>query len=346
MEGGGFYNQHSHLQFQSILEGLPLLERAAREVCLPDGPCLIADYGSSQGSNSMVPMALAIDTLKGRRDIPVSVVHTDLPCNDFNALFAQCAESTGSYLCNRTEVYSYATGKSFYGQLFPEATVCLGWSSIAVHWLSRVPCILPGHIWTSRAQGDLRKKFAQVAQEDWAAFLLHRAKEIRPGGALVLVGRVSDEKGNTGAEGLIDMADEAFRELVSEGLIHQGEYDRMLIPTYYRTIEEYRAPFDHEPVAAVLKIEECSYSVLHDPLYDTYLHEGDARSFAEAYVTFFEAYSNASFIHSLDPERSAGEIDALRASLYDRLRDKISCSPGAAVCPWNIILMRITRLMA
>jgi hypothetical protein len=343
MEGKGFYNEHSHLQYQAVLKGIPLLERASERIALPESTCIIADYGASEGRNSLFPMARAIDSIRKRKNLAIGVVHTDLPYNDFNALFSQLLESPESYLKNRTDVYSYAAGKSFYESLFPEDTVSLGWSSVAVHWLSHVPREIHGHIWTSRAPGDVRKEFTAVAKEDWQKFLMLRAKELKSGGRLVLVGRVADDRGNTGAEGLLDMANEALKEMVSEGTLHDQEYDRMAIPTYYRTLEEYRAPFSLDTIGRALEIEECSLTALCDPLFDEYRQKGDAGSFADSYVKFFEAYSEASFLSSLDSSRSAAEKEELRQSFYQGVCRRISCDPARAVCPWNLILMTIVK---
>ena len=64
MEGGGFYNRHSALQAAGIARLLPYLEQAARSVEIGDEPVVIADYGSSQGRNSMAPMRIAIEELR------------------------------------------------------------------------------------------------------------------------------------------------------------------------------------------------------------------------------------------------------------------------------------------
>jgi hypothetical protein len=68
-----------------------------------------------------------------------SVVHTDLPGNDFSALFQTLADDPESYLRGDPAVFASAVGRSFYEQILPAGSVTLGWSSWAVQWLSRVP---------------------------------------------------------------------------------------------------------------------------------------------------------------------------------------------------------------
>ena len=55
MEDKGYYNDHSQLQHSTIPYALPFLRHAASSIQLPDhhSPVVLADYGSSQGHNSL-----------------------------------------------------------------------------------------------------------------------------------------------------------------------------------------------------------------------------------------------------------------------------------------------------
>ncbi|MFL5257307.1 MAG: hypothetical protein ACJ8AI_31395, partial [Rhodopila sp.] len=123
MEGHGGYNRRSAVQASGATPALPLLERAAREAALPigDAAIIVADYGSSEGHNSLEPMAAAICILRARAGPAraVSVVHTDLPGNDFGALFQLLATDPASYLRDDPAVFASAVGRSFYGQILP-----------------------------------------------------------------------------------------------------------------------------------------------------------------------------------------------------------------------------------
>jgi len=55
MEGAGFYNKHSAAQAAGIDRILSLLARAAMDVPIGDETLVLADYGASQGRNSMAP---------------------------------------------------------------------------------------------------------------------------------------------------------------------------------------------------------------------------------------------------------------------------------------------------
>lgn len=99
MEGGGVYSS-SRVQAAGLSPAVPLLGRAASVVSLSNAPeaIVIADYGSSEGRNSLAPMAIAIGALRERvgPNRAISVIHTDLPGNDFSALFETLANDPDS----------------------------------------------------------------------------------------------------------------------------------------------------------------------------------------------------------------------------------------------------------
>src|SRR5437868_6503651 len=116
MEGGGFYNRNSDLQAAGIELALPFLAEAAGTIPVEGQmPLVVADYGSSQGRNSMRPMRLVIETLRARigTDRAIEVVHTDLPSNDFASLFTTLAEDGASYLAGQSGVFPCAIGRSY-----------------------------------------------------------------------------------------------------------------------------------------------------------------------------------------------------------------------------------------
>ena len=146
MEGGGSYNRNSEQQGAGGISALPLLEIAEAWFDEPgEDPVVIADFGSSQGRNSLLPIGAAIKSLRRRLDVhrPISVFHTDQPGNDFSTLFQVVHTDPGSYLRGQPNVFTFATGKSFYEPLFPPNTITLGWSSYALMWPSQLAALIP-----------------------------------------------------------------------------------------------------------------------------------------------------------------------------------------------------------
>src|ERR1700722_142438 len=135
MEGRGAYDRHAELPASGGAFALPHFERAVRTLPLDTGdqPIVIADYGSSQGKNSLAPMRIAIEALRRRRgpDRPIVVYHVDLPANDFNALFETLQDDPERYVLNQPNVFPCAIGRSFYESVLPPGGVHIGWSSYA-----------------------------------------------------------------------------------------------------------------------------------------------------------------------------------------------------------------------
>jgi hypothetical protein len=332
MEGGGYYNAHSRPQGSASELGIPLLQRAAQEVPVSNDVVTIADLGAAQGKNSIEPMRAAIAALQARaQETPIAVTHTDIPSNDFNALFELLA-TPASYLHGTANVYAFAAGISFYERIFPADSLTLGWNSIAVHWLSSVPCAIPNHIWSPYAQGAVREAFRQRAAEDWNDFLSARAAECRKGAQIVVVASSADDRGFAGAEGLMNMANDELRAMLRRRTIAADRYDAMAIPTYYRTRAEFEAPFTADSPFELL---ESTPTVLADPFWPAYEQSHDAQAFAQSYTAFLRAFSEPCLF---------GQTNTAAADeFYSGVQQRIAADPAAAVCHWQLLLMRAKR---
>jgi hypothetical protein len=346
MAGDGVYNRHSEPQHAAGDLGIEMLGRAAESVPLKPGrPITIADYGASQGHNSLGPMQTAIRALRGRAAarVPISIVHTDLPSNDFGSLFTALEHDPQSYLRHSSDVFAFAAGRSFYEQIFPPASVTIGWSSITVHWLSAVPARIRNHIFTPLADPPERSELARRAADDWRRFLVHRSDELVPGGQLVIVGSGADEHGRSGAEALMQLANAVLGEMVAEGALRRAEYEQMVIPTYYRSRGEFTDVLGDPSMAGTLSLEECSEAALSDPLWASYQASGDTGDFAIKATAFLRAFSEPSLFSVLAAQRPQEEVDQIADEFYVRIRDSIERRPQEAECAWRLILFRLAK---
>src|SRR5262245_2684333 len=248
MEGGGAYNRSSRVQAAGLLPAVALLEEAAKAVALmaPPQPIVVADYGCSQGHNSLLPMAAAIAALRERvgADRAIAVVHTDVPDNDFTALFRTLAADPDSYLRADAATFASAVGRSFYQQILPAASVTLGWSSWSVQWLSRVPAAIPDQVQVAYSRDPaVRAAYAEQAAEDWRAFLTARSRELCPRGRLVVLTMAVDDAGEFGYRPLLEAIYAALTDMTAEGFVRADEVGRMAIPTVARSRADFAAPF-------------------------------------------------------------------------------------------------------
>jgi len=341
MEGGGYYAAHSEAQQAYGELGFEWLEQAAAEVEPPPAPLpfVIADMGAAGGGNSLEPMRRA---LAARRSPgPALVVHTDIPGNDFSVLFELVAGSPQTYLTG--DVYALAEGRSFYERLLPDGVLSLGWSSIAVHWLSRVPEPVPDHIWTTFATGSVRDALREQSARDWRAFLGHRARELRPGGRLIVIGGAARDDGESEAEGLMELALGVLRTLVDDGAIEADELRRMTIPTWDRTSVEFVEPFESGELDDALELRRRAARWLPDPYFEAYSRDGDVDQYAESVAGFFRAAFEQSLWAALDPAGGPERTAAVASRFNASLRERIAAEPERAACRWHVVVLDIAR---
>src|SRR5215213_1535343 len=347
MKGHGFYNEHSRPQQKADSLGLPLLERAVEEITVPQGaePATVADFGAAQGRNSLRPMRLAVEKIRQRTTVstPILVVHTDLPQNDFGSLFALVEASPESYLRSVENVFALAAGKSFYERIFPEGYISLGWTAISVHWLSKVPCNIPDHVYAQRAGQRVLKAYAEQASEDWLRFLDHRARELRPGGELIVVAVTTDDTGNTGGESLMDLTNEPLLAMVDADLIHPEEYRRMNMPAYHRTMEEFTEPLRSGALTEDLILKEAIRVEFSDQLWPEYEQTGDTNAFAASYTEFIRAFTEAPLFAGLDSDRTPTDHERLANEYFKRMRSLIEANPKRARWYWHVALLRVAK---
>jgi hypothetical protein len=350
MLGHGFYNKHSHEQGEANTCGLPLIIEAINQIDLGQiaSEFSIADYGSAQGQNSLLPMKTAIAQVKalatkaGRTETPITVTHTDLPSNDWTTLFQTVLFSPDSYLAHQSNVFCFASGTSIYHQIFPPNHIAFGYSAITEHWLSRKPCDIPDEIWSARATGKVRDAWAAQAKADWHAFLHYRALEMRPSARLVIVGSGANRQGNSGAEGLIDLANAVLQQLVKDGALDPKEYEEMAIPTYYRTAEEWKEPFTSDS-NFLLSLDHFEEFALPDVYLERFEHDSDAQAFAEAYAGFFKAAFEPCLFVSLSDRRTSESRQQVIDLFSQQLQSALAQDPKKCSCRWVIQLMLISK---
>lgn len=335
MAGGGQYNEHSTAQLSAAARAFPLLREAAAAAPLTSGGALtIADYGCSEGRNSLAPMSAAIAEMRRvhSADTPISVVHTDLPQNDFSSLFATVADDPGTY--TGPGVYTSAVGESFYQHILPPHSVSLGWSSIALHWLSAAPGPLDG-IWYTDGSQSQRDHWAQQAADDWASFLDARARELVPGARLIIVVGSADSAGNSGAESVMTTLRRVVGDMVEAGRLPATSLTP--IPAWYRTATEWQAPFPH----ADFTLDHLDEVVLGDPIAEQNV-DGDRAQYARDVAEAIRVSFGPSLLAAIPSEDRA----AIEHELFtERLTAAIG-EDTAMSFEWRLAIMSLSRSAA
>jgi hypothetical protein len=342
MEGRGAYNRNSRVQAAGSSPALPLFEQAAGVVAIAPAPeaVVIADYGSSEGRNSLIPMAAAIRVLRDRigPQRAISVVHTDLPGNDFSALFTTLDSDPDSYLRGDPAVFSSAVGRSFYRQILPFGSVTLGWSSWALQWLSRTPGPIPDQVQVAYSRdAAARAAYTRQAADDWRDFLTGRGCELRPGARLVALTMALTDDGDFGYRSLLVAMYAALLALVDDGFIGADEARRMAIPTVGRTRAQLAAPFAEDGAFAGLSIEHLETFEGEDHIWRQFERDRDAGEFAARWA----AFSRASVFPTMTLGLAGGRNDPRVAAFMDKLESGVAKRLAAAPEPMAIPLASI-----
>lgn len=344
MEGHGGYNRGSQVQAGGLSPAIQLLEEAANAVPLPARPqtIVIADYGSSQGHNSLLPLSIAISLFRERTgpDQAISVIHTDLPQNDFTVLFQTLNTDPDSYLRHDHATFAMAVGRSFYEQILPSASVTLGWSSWAVQWLSRAPSAIPDQVQVAFSK-DLatRSAFARQSAEDWHNFLLARGRELCPGGRLVILSMATDDNGEFGYQPLLHAMYGTLMEMADRGFLSPEELHRMTIPTVGRSREDFLAPFTAKGHFGSLRLQRIEVFHAEDHIWVDYERHRDAREFGRQWAAFSRASVFPTLAEALQGGGSGPKAAKFAGQLEEGIIDRLSAKPERMLIPLARLLL-------
>jgi hypothetical protein len=139
------------------------------------------------------------------------------------------------------------------------------------------------------------------------------------------------------------MANAALQGMVDGGTLSSGEYERMVIPTYNRTLKEFEAPLSAGSEGNPLELESSSEVAPPDPFWPEYEQSDDAQTFGAAYEEFFRAAYGLSLFGALDADRTPQEREQIADAFHDSLREKVAADPATAVCNWRVVLLFIAK---
>jgi hypothetical protein len=343
MKGGGYYSRRTRGAKDAIdgASGMLMEAVAALPAPNPGQPVRVADFGAADGGTSKKAMHDTVAAIRARfPQSQVVVTYTDLPSNDYSALFKNmlglAEEPELSYLTKLTGVFVHACGVGFHRQLFPDASLDLGFSATAMHYLSEKPCEITTHVHMVGANGEERAAFARRAEADWINILLARARELRPGGRLVFLNFGIDEQGrylgHTGEANMFDTYDRLWRALRDEGRITAEEYVRATFAQFYRTKEEFAAPMLPGGIAyqAGLRLLSARTGLVKCPYrraFEDAKGAMSAKEFAASYVPTLRSWSETVFANALDPARPADERAHIVDDFYRSYEDVVAADP-------------------
>ncbi|KAK7093503.1 hypothetical protein V1264_007242 [Littorina saxatilis] len=247
--------------------------------------------GTSFSSEPLILSFLGQLRKKHGESLPIQIVYEDQERNDFNSLFHRLSDET-SYMSKFSNVYPLATNVNFYKQCVPDGTCDIILSSHATHWLEKLDMQFKDTYLHYFASEEEQRRFNTEADRDWTKFLRLRARELKPGGLLIvlhlgicdnfqassfvrdatptssrdstlqeknkLVEYTISGLGTTCLDLYLDF-DSAWKQLREEGVISQKEYDDCNMACAIRTATQLTSPFmeDNSPV------REAGLSLIH-----------------------------------------------------------------------------------
>jgi len=319
-----------------------VLQMVKNAALVPGSPYVVADFGTADGGTSLGLMCRIVETVReADPDKEVSIGYEDQLNNEWKSVFNHAlgvisvTDAYGTALSAPTKlggVFIHACGVGFHSQCYPTATVDLGLSFTAMHWLSAAPGSLAGtacmHAAESRA-GEAAAEQAQASQ-DWSSIMSSRAKELKPGGKCVIVNFCVSEQGfylgNT--EVGVNMwgsFQKCWSRLKDDGLIDESELKAVSFPSYYRSRAEMCEGVDS---ISGLSVVECEERIVRCP-YREHWTSGkstrSAREHAEWFVPTTKTWSNSTFKAALRSDRD--DKDAVIEQFWVNYVDLVAEAP-------------------
>jgi hypothetical protein len=352
MKAAGYYDRHSAAQLSSIQALRDWADSAVADLPLPDPAQVITvlDLGSSEGRNAVRGMAAIVAGLRRRTRQPLQTVYSDLPSNNFNELFANLEEARRAGLFPAGG-YSSAVGASFYGPLLPPGTVHFATSFNAIQWLDQLPAVpMPDSVAYRRphpprpglaVSPEATAAFQRQAERDLVRFLDYRARELVPGGKLLLASPGDTDQARV-SDGLADVLNDACRDLVAAGRLQPRQYERLTMPVYFRTVAELLAPLERRdsPVRDAFAVDRAEALEVPTPFAVEFRRGGDVAAYAGAYTGFVRAISEPVVRAAFDePGGEAVTVD----SLYERIHARLLTEPERYLWRYIVVAVLLTR---
>ncbi|CEJ59528.1 hypothetical protein PMG11_08149 [Penicillium brasilianum] len=258
MQGSGVYSSHSDLQHEVMLQALPLIEKAAKEIeDRGAGQVLtVAEYGAAQGANSIKPLETITKSIPPEN---LQIMLNDKANNDFNTLSSTITEWTNNF--SKQPFINMIPG-NFYDQILPSQTVDIGFSLACIQHLSTTRPMMDENL---QRIPDADKILQEQSHKDLLQFLHLRAIETKPGGTLVLSFPNKSASGSSDLVGPVSSIFGALKLMLVEGKVSKDVLSSLNEPLYNRSIEDVQSSLSE--VEEFWTIRECFENQVVHPAY-------------------------------------------------------------------------------
>ena len=357
MRGSGYYSQKTVGAKIAIDASKMLIEKAMKEI--PKLKILrMADFGSADGGTSQEMWFKLIKNIRKKNDFrQIEILFTDLASNDFSTLFRIMQGMQGnsklSIQKKFSNVFVHACGTGFHQQLMSNNSLSLGFSATAMHYISEKPCQISNHVHMVGAKVPERLKFEKKALKDWETILLSRSKELIKGGRFICLNFGIDENGrylgNTGGYSMFDRFTYHWKSLLNREIITEDEYKSATFPQHYRTVSEFRKPFENQNSAVYksgLRLKSCRTRLTKCPFKQNYkknIKTMSKNNFAENLIPTMRSWSETVFRTALS-SRKEEEINYIIDKFYRSYQKEIAKNPDGHAMDYIHVIMDIEKI--
>ncbi|KAF3454023.1 hypothetical protein FNV43_RR04468 [Rhamnella rubrinervis] len=220
-----------------------------RATKLPESPFVVVDLGCSSGSNTIFVVDAIIKHMTKRYE-------------------AAGYESLNSQHSSPTSQATTSTLYFSFSSFSKRRSINLFHSAFSLHWLSQVPesvldktsaAYNEGMVFIHGANEHTTNAYKKQFKSDLSSFLRSRSKEMKKCGSMFLVclGRTSQDPTDQGGAGLLfgTHFQDAWDDLVQEGLISKEKRDNFNIPVYASSVQDFREVIEAEGSFGINKLE-------------------------------------------------------------------------------------------
>jgi hypothetical protein len=167
---------------------------------------------------------------------------------------------------------------------------------------------------------------AEAARE-WRTFIEVVGGQLRPGGRMVVVTSSVDDDGRTGGEPVMDLMWRAARERLPA-----DELELLLIPLWFRTDAEFKAPFAELPDVC---LDRYDARPIAEPLRAEYEQHRDARRFGRDLSRYLQATFGPPLVSGLNPALRGAASEAI----FERVAELVEADPDASFTSWDSLVI-------
>ena len=140
-----------------------------------------------------------------------------------------------------------------------------------------------------------------------------------------------------------------WKNLEIQGIITEDEFINTTFPQHYRTVEEFRKPFD-DPESLVfkagLRLKSCKTTLTQCPYKKYYLankNSMNALDFAKSLIPTMRSWSETVFRTALS-NRESNDINKIIDKFYNSYQDEIADNPDGHAMDYIHVIMDIEKI--